>query len=123
MELKQGALGNGEGFTLIEVLIAMLVMSVGLLTLGGMQVVAIKSNSNASNITTATALIEEKLDVYKSMDYTAIVNENGSQNNFDWNTSVAANTPANGLKTITVNVSWTGGNKTHSLAFGTIVAQ
>ena len=70
MELKQGALGNGEGFTLIEVLIAMLVMSVGLLTLGGMQVVAIKSNSNASNITTATALIEEKLDVYKSMDYT-----------------------------------------------------
>ncbi len=114
---------NQKGFTLIEVLLSMLVLSIGLLTVASMQVTAIKGNSQASQITMATALIEDKLDEYKSMAYADIIDETGTINNFTWATTIAANIPTNDLKTITVSVTWAGGNRNHSLSFGTIVAK
>ena len=112
------------GFTLIEVMMAIVILSVGMLAIAGMQINAIKGNSQASKITMATALIEEKLDGYKSMPYAAIKDEEGTRDGFlDWKTSVAANTPANGLKSITVSVSWNDGGKPYNISFGTIVSK
>jgi len=112
-----------NGFTLIEVMIAMVVLSVGLLAIAGMQISAIKGNSQASKITMATALIEEKLAGYKIMPYQSIVDEKGVIKEFSWTTTVDSNTPANGLKTITVKASWSEGEKSHDLAFATIVSK
>lgn len=101
----------------------MVVMSVGLLAIAGMQISSIKANGQASHITRATALIEEKLDGYKSMAYADIDDQNGTRDNFIWTTTVDANTPANDLKTITVAVTWQDSKGPHTISFGTIVSE
>lgn len=121
---KNGTAANGsDGFTLIEALIALLVLSVGLLAIAVMQIDAIKGNSQASHITEATALIEEKLEGYKSVAYAQIQDEQGNEDIYQWVTTVQVDTPATNLKTVTVNVTWPSGNRSHSLSFGTIIGR
>lgn len=122
--LNGGRAATGsEGFTLIEVLIALLVLSIGLLSVAAMQISSIKGNGNAHHITEVTAFIEQKLDGYKAMAYDDIQDENGTQDNiYNWTTTVEENTPINDLKTITIDVTWSTGDKDHSLTFGTIIA-
>lgn len=122
-EQKKNLFSFCNGFTIIEVMIAMIVLSVGVLAIAGMQISAIKGNSQASKITMATALLEEKLAGYKIMPYQNIVDEKGVKNVFSWASTVDSNTPANGLKTITVKASWTEGGRPHELAFSTIVSK
>jgi len=58
---------NGQkGFLLIEVLVATVIISVALVALGGMFIQATRANSQASQITTATNLAQEQLDLLKS---------------------------------------------------------
>jgi prepilin-type N-terminal cleavage/methylation domain-containing protein len=51
-----------KGFTLLEVIIAMAILSVGLLAVGYMQITAIDSNSTANRITEGTTLAQDKLE-------------------------------------------------------------
>ena len=50
------------GFSLIEVLIAIVILSFGLIALAGMQVVAIQVNTAASQLTRATTLVQDKVE-------------------------------------------------------------
>lgn len=47
---------NNQGFSLIELLIALTIFAIGLLALAGMQVTAIRGNSTAHSLTTVTDL-------------------------------------------------------------------
>lgn len=65
------------GFTLIEILIAMLVLSVGLLGLAGLQAVSLKNNQSAYNRSQATQLAYDLADRMRAnasaiASYTAI---------------------------------------------------
>jgi len=51
-----------KGFSLLEVIIAMAILSVGLLAVGYMQITAIDSNSTANRITEGTSLAQDKLE-------------------------------------------------------------
>lgn len=51
-----------KGFTLLEVIIAMAILSIGLLAIGYMQITAIDSNSTANRITEGTSLAQDKLE-------------------------------------------------------------
>ncbi len=53
-----------EGFTLIEVMIALIVLAVGILTLSSMQIAAIRGNSTANGLTVATIAVN---DVYERL--------------------------------------------------------
>ncbi len=54
--------GNQHGFTMVEMLIAILVMTVGLLAVLTMQDVAINANSISMKLTVATSLAQEALE-------------------------------------------------------------
>ena len=54
------------GFTLLEVLIAIVVVAFGLLGLAGLQVFALKNNQNASMRVTATAMANDMVDRMKA---------------------------------------------------------
>lgn len=73
--------GNGlrrrEGFSLIEVLVALTILSVGLLGLAMFQVTAIKGNAIASKWTVATELAQDKLERFR---HVAWDNNIGSSN-------------------------------------------
>jgi type IV pilus assembly protein PilV len=63
------------GFTLLEVLIAIVVVSFGLLGLAGLQVFALKNNTSASQRVTASALTADMVDRMKA-NYEGVIAEN-----------------------------------------------
>ncbi|MHB1349584.1 MAG: type IV pilus modification protein PilV [Desulfobulbaceae bacterium] len=64
-----GTPNNQQGFTLVEVLIAMVILAVGMLTLITMQTTGIKGNAQASHITVASGWASDRIEQIFAMDY------------------------------------------------------
>jgi type IV pilus assembly protein PilV len=62
-------LRNEHGFSLMEVMVSMVVLSFGLISLAGMQVVAIQVNSSANKLTSATTLVQDKIEELMSLPF------------------------------------------------------
>ena len=56
---------KNKGFTLIEVLVAIVVLSVALLALAGLQIISIRSNSFGNRMTEATTLARDLMEEMK----------------------------------------------------------
>lgn len=75
MSLKSYPINNSSGFTLLEVMIAMVIFSIGLLGLAGIQAVAISNNNSAYTRTVSMQLAYNIADVLRaSTDATGNVN-------------------------------------------------
>jgi len=61
-----------EGFSLIEVLVALAILAVGLLGLAMFQITAIKGNAIASKWTVATELAQDRLERFRHVNWTSI---------------------------------------------------
>lgn len=59
---------NEKGFTLVELLVALSLMTIGILAMVQMQVVALKSSSVANKLSVATSLAQEVMDDIQSWD-------------------------------------------------------
>jgi prepilin-type N-terminal cleavage/methylation domain-containing protein len=64
------------GFSLVEVLVALTILSVGLLALLIFQVTAIKGNAVASKWTVATGLCQDRLERFRHVGWAGIVSSN-----------------------------------------------
>ena len=60
---------NQNGFTLIEVLIAMTVFAIGILGVAAMQLAAIKGNSYSSHLSEASTISQDKIEDFISLNY------------------------------------------------------
>lgn len=70
------------GFTLIEVLVAIVILTVGLLAVGTMQISAIRGNFMGGNTSIALSLASEKMEDLLNRDYNhADLNDGVSANN------------------------------------------
>jgi len=58
-----------QGFTLIEVLIAIVIFAIGVLSLITMQTTSIKGNLNSNNISVASGWAADKIEQIFAMDY------------------------------------------------------
>jgi prepilin-type N-terminal cleavage/methylation domain-containing protein len=65
-EVKRSA---QDGFTLIEVMVAMMILTVGLLSLAQMMVLATNSNSLSGRMTSASALAKEQMERLKATPF------------------------------------------------------
>ena len=79
------AQGNQKGFTLIEVMIAMLVLSIGILGVATMQVTAIKGNSFSIGLTEAATFAQNKVEELAVLAYDDVDldDDNGDGTNQD----------------------------------------
>jgi type IV pilus assembly protein PilV len=124
-----------QGFTLIEVLIAITIFAIGLLAVAAMQTSAIKVNSTADQITTRISWAQDKIEELMALPYSDPLLEDlgnppsgtdsagnlhqekiseGSVNyTILW--TVTNNTPISGNKLITVTV--TGKGKTTRVSY------
>ncbi len=60
---------NTSGFTLIEILIAMVIFSIGLLAVAKMQISSIQGNSYSQEVTDATILAKDKVEELMAVNY------------------------------------------------------
>jgi len=104
-------IANNSGFTLIEVLVAMVILSVGLLGTAALITGIINSNKLSNRITTATVLAQDKMEEIKGAGYAGA--EAGEEPYGGVNfplykriTDVALANPSAGMKKITVTVYW-----------------
>ncbi|MEM9532329.1 MAG: type IV pilus modification protein PilV [Pseudomonadota bacterium] len=101
MNTRRRSLRGQRGTTLIEVLVAVLVLSFGLLGLAGLQGISLRSSGNAFMRTQATNLAYEILDQVRA-NRRQITLSGGPTNQqiTDWENVVAATLPA-GLLQVT----------------------
>ncbi len=109
---------NQHGFTLMEIIIAIMILTVGLLAVAKMQVSAIRGNYMSSNTTAALALAEEKMEDLLQKEYTHADLSNGNHEQVNINEAgqaggiyhriwvVQDDTPISNTKTIIVTVRW-----------------
>lgn len=72
-----------SGFTLIEALVAMVILTIGILTLYTMQVSSIHGNSTANQITKATTTGANQLEDIFAMDYEELTDTDGDSDDPD----------------------------------------
>ena len=60
---------NLNGFSLIEVMISIVVLSFGLLGVGAMQVSAVRTNSIANKITNASTILQDKIETLMALPF------------------------------------------------------
>jgi len=114
-KILQGLLvKRSEGFTLLEVMIALVIMAVGLLGLAALQLVAVKSNAFSSEMTYATMLAQQHAEVLKGLPFTdtkltpgshtELGSSKGVQYTVTWN--VTPNVPASDMLSVNLTVQW-----------------
>ena len=126
---KERNQGTEKGFTLLEVMVALGILSVGILAVASMQAAAIRFNSSAGDITEAVALAGEQMEKLIALPYNDDLLKDTDEDGLDglqdaaddtadqrlvlaltgkytlyWN--VAVDKVATGTKTVNVIVTW-----------------
>ena len=117
-----------KGFTLIEVLIGLVILSVGLLAIGGLQITSARGNFFSKNLTQATYVAQDRLEFLGNMPFNSPQLQPGTYNDgkaifsgVSFNRAYAVVLNGN-LKTITYTVNWSEGVN-RSISFSTFTSQ
>jgi len=105
---------QSKGFTLLEVLITLVILSVALLGLAGLMATTVRNNAYGETITEATTMAQDKLEEFKATLWTNLLPTTSGPRTDQRTSSTGINFTrawtivANGsIKTITITVSWT----------------
>ena len=120
-------LSRKNGFSLIEVLIALVLFAVGMLGVGAMQIGSIKGNSFSQEVTQATVLSQERLEELRKMDFDDSNLSNGHHDEgvlsgSEFSRSYDVESTSTTLKAVTVTVQWTE-EIDHSVSLSTLKAR
>jgi len=108
-----------KGFTLIEVMVALAIFSIGLLAVGAMQIRAISSNTSSSQLSEASAIAQAAMEDVIAKDYATLSALSGGGATTKtvgiYTISQVVNPPPAGSSLpsttalmVTVTVNWTG---------------
>ena len=98
------------GFTLIEVMIAMVILSVALLALASLTVITTKTNSYGGNLTEASVFAQDKLEELRATRWENITegidsDQVSGSTGIDYIRKWSVNRKES-LKTITISINW-----------------
>jgi len=118
-----------RGFTLIEILIATVIITVASLGVANLTVLVMHGNSFSKHMTTATALGQDRLEHAKRINYTDVETLVGTEDygsivnytGYKRITSISNNTPMANMKTMNVTVYWDFDK--YSIKLSTILAE
>jgi Tfp pilus assembly protein PilV len=102
MRLKRKIRANSKGITILEVLIAMVILSISLLLLLNMAMVAVDSNDWSNKTTLATQLLQDKIEQLRS----STTLTNGSDSTSGVSRSWTVTNAGRHLRQVSVQVNW-----------------
>jgi prepilin-type N-terminal cleavage/methylation domain-containing protein len=118
-----------SGFTLIEILIATVIITIVSLGATSLTVGIMRGNSFSKRLATATTLVQDQLEDVKRLGYTNVGTAVGIQNygsiadftGYKRVVTVTNDTPAAKMKTVNVTVFWDADNR--SMQASTILSE
>jgi prepilin-type N-terminal cleavage/methylation domain-containing protein len=114
---------KSKGFSLIEILIALVILSIALLALAGLMAQTTKNNSFGGRITEAATFAQDKLEELRAITWVTItpgsdkMSSNGMDFARNWNVATSGN-----LKTISITINWND-KTSHSITLRSVVTQ
>jgi type IV pilus assembly protein PilV len=117
---------KSPGFTLIEILVALVILSVSLLALAGLMITTTKNNAFGGRMTEAATFAQDKLEELRAIRWENIsegVNTDqksgstGINYTRDWNVATTGS-----LKTITITIGWQD-KANHSIRLTSVLSQ
>ena len=119
-------LSKSKGFTLLEVLVALIILSFALLALAGLMVTTTKNNAVGNYVTEAATFAQDKLEELRALKWENLIDGNNTDQrggstgiNYTRNWNVKTN---GSLKTITINVDWND-RTAHSINLVSVLSQ
>ena len=115
---------HNKGFTLVEVMIAIVILTIGLLALASVTVMVIKGNSLNKMMTTATTLANQQLETLKNTSYNSVASSS------EWSTVTGFSgyerrwqvTTSGNQKAIVMEVRWLWLGSYHQVTLNTIIS-
>ncbi len=129
------SLKNKQGFTMVEFLIAAVILSFGLLALINLQLTSIRGNSDSKEMTRAIFLAENRMEQLKNTPFASLVigttqDTNNPMNGqgqsggiFSRSWTIQNHAGSSFMKQITVIVNWTLKGQSHNATYQTVVSR
>lgn len=111
---------DDRGFTLVEIMIALVVIAIGVMALSGVQTRSSNDVYETGRTSRALALAQQHLETIRSAGYTAAVSDSGTQDVFDWMARV--DSTGVDLKRIDVTVTWPEQQQTRTVRLTTLLS-
>jgi len=122
-------LTKSKGFSLIEVLIALVILAISLLALAGLMATTVKNNSFGGHITEASTLAQDKLEEFRAMrwDDIQVTPPGPDTDNRSGSTGIAYTrnwtvVQAGNIKTITITINWND-RTNHSIRLISVISK
>jgi prepilin-type N-terminal cleavage/methylation domain-containing protein len=101
--------GGQKGLTLVEIMVAMIILAIALAWLAPMLVIAMRSNRFGGDLTAASTVAQDKIEELRNVSYSSLLANPAGQDTVgkmtrDWN--VREETGQEGLARITITISW-----------------
>ena len=116
------AIANRRGASLVEVLIALMIMVLGFVSLHRLQVATIRNNKHAAELSHAVQFAGEELERSLGGPFAAITSGSSNRGAFAVTRTVANDTPVPGCKTIRVEAAWTEQGKPRKVTLSAVAA-
>lgn len=116
---------RGRGFTLVEMMVAILLLGVGMMALAALTTTVTRANGRSASLTTASALAQERIERFRIEPQATIAAGSDARVvdgvAFSRSWTVANGDPAPSLKTVAVTVTWVERGYPHSTTLATIL--
>jgi type IV pilus assembly protein PilV len=114
---------NNRGFTLVEILVAVLILAVGVCGIAALQIRNVRTTGFNKDASIATGLVQKKLEDLKNAPFDSVVsNTTGvadSGMTVTWSVATTGTAP-NRYKDVGVNVAW---GQNQSISCNTIITE
>ena len=118
-----------DGFSLIEVLIALIFLAVGLLAIASLHVTSVRGNFFSNNLMQATYVAQDQLEYLESLSFDDPLLSTGDHpdgatniSGIDFNRTYRVDLLSGNLKSVKYTVSWNDGAN-HNISFSTRKSQ
>lgn len=118
---------KSKGFSLVEILIALVILSISLLALAGLMVTTTRNNSFGGHMTEAATFAQDQLENLRTSPWANVVTGNdtrlgstGINYARNWNVVPNAVAPNDTIKEITITISWND-TTSHSVGFRSVI--